>query len=76
MESNASRVVSKPELGLYDTRVWDSHYIKYIQKKGPNPGRHPDPECIWNSDENSFNFEDYKNLQHAKRDEARKNGLL
>ena len=60
MESEVPKGISRPDLGLYDTRVWDAHYAKYIQKKGPNPGRHPDPECIWNKDESAFNFEEFK----------------
>ena len=43
--------VSRPELGLYDTRVWDSHYALFIKGIGKNPGRHPDPNCTWNTNE-------------------------
>ena len=41
-------VLNKPELGIYDTRAWDSQYKKWVNQQGPNPGKHPDPDCIWN----------------------------
>ena len=54
-ETNAC--ISRADLGLYDTRVWDSEYIRhFIEGEGPKPGPHPDPNCPWNHDENSFNF--------------------
>ena len=28
----------KPEIGLYDTRIWDHLYQQHAQDKGPRPG--------------------------------------
>lgn len=44
-------VCDRPELGLYDTRVWDRSYQQYIKYQTNHPGKHPDPECIWNTNE-------------------------
>ena len=29
---------NKPELGIYDTRLWDADFKKYIRESGPMPG--------------------------------------
>ena len=34
-ENNA---ISKPDLGIYETRAWDAQYIKWANNQGQRPG--------------------------------------
>lgn len=56
-----------PDIGIFDTRLWDANYSKYINGKGPNPGAHPDPQCKWNIEEDTYNHKEYKEMQLEKR---------
>ena len=53
---NKSGMAGEGEQPMYndkfETRDWDRQYEKYIRKLGPQPGPHPDPDCIWNTDPN------------------------
>ena len=50
----------------FETRDWDRQYEKYIRKLGPAPGPHPDPDCIWNTDPNSYSKEAYEDARRLK----------
>ena len=53
---------NRPDLGIYDTRVWDRdyhHWIMYKNKGARRPGQHPDPNCLWNTDPDNFDFREY-----------------
>ena len=58
-------VISRPDLGIYDTREWDHQYHKYIMQDGQDPGRHPDPDCIWNQSPELYDDVEY---QQQKRE--------
>ena len=45
---------SKPK--KYDDRYWVAAFNKYIKKKGPKPGPHPDPEHNWNKHPELYDF--------------------
>ena len=45
---------------IYDTRYWDRQYDNWQRGKGPKPGKHPDPECLWNTNPTDFNQLEYK----------------
>ena len=51
---------SAPELGIYDTRAWNAMYKNWLHdpKNHQNPGRHPDPQCIWNENPDNYRTED------------------
>ena len=66
----------RPKEGLYDTRDWDSQYALYAQDKGGKPGKHPDPDCIWNSDPDSFNFREYAAEIKQRKDQAKADGRI
>ena len=59
-DSDENFGIDKPELGIYDTRAWDSLYLRWLgDPEGPNPGKHPDPNCVWNTDQELFDFDKY-----------------
>ena len=49
-------------MGIFDTRSWDALYKNWLNNKGQNPGIHPDPNCIWNTDHNKFFMEELLGL--------------
>ena len=62
--------INKPELGIYDDRAWQALYKRHINNQGPHPGKHPDPNCIWNTNEDMFRRDDYDQDQKNLRKEA------
>ena len=38
----------RPDLGIYDTRLWNTEFRKYLINNKNHPGPHPDPNCVWN----------------------------
>ena len=56
----------RPDIGIYDTREWDHNYHKYVMLDGPDPGRHPDPECIWNKNKELYDDIEYQNLKRER----------
>ena len=44
---NSSQIL---DLQQYDTRYWDRQFDLWQKGKGPKPGMHPDPSCLWNTD--------------------------
>ena len=60
-----------PELGIYDTRAWDHIYSKWLRNNGPNPGKHPDPDCVWNENYNDYRAGEYQENQKNLRKKAR-----
>ena len=70
-EINAS--MNMPELGIYDTRAWDAAYQQHMTQNGPNPGLHPDPECIWNKVPKEYDEAEYKMERDGLIQEAREN---
>ena len=46
-----------PELGIYDTRLWDTDYKKWLDNK-TNPTKHPDPNVQFNEEEGKFLWKD------------------
>ena len=59
-------VISRPDLGIYDTREWDHNYHKYTMQDGQDPGRHPDPDCIWNQSPELYDDVEYQ-LRNKER---------
>ena len=52
------QVMNRPDLGIYDTRAWDAQYLKWAVENGERPGKHPDPNCDWNTDNyKAFNYQ-------------------
>ena len=50
--------MNRPDLGIYDTRAWDAQYLKWAVENGERPGKHPDPNCDWNTDNyKAFNYQ-------------------
>ena len=45
---------------IYDTRWWDRQYDQWQRGKGRKPGQHPDPKCLWNSEPDLFDWDEYK----------------
>ena len=43
--------IEAPELGIYDTRLWDRNYFKWVNNEQPQPpGPHPDPRITMKED--------------------------
>ena len=52
--------MDRPDLGIYDTRAWDCLYFRWLSEpEEPNPGKHPDPNCVWNKNQEQFDIEKY-----------------
>ena len=45
-----------PQKPKYDDRCWIAAFNKYIKKKGPRPGPHPDPDHNWNKHPELYDF--------------------
>ena len=52
-------IICRPDLGIYDTREWDANYYKHVMQGGPDPGRHPDPDCLWNTNQSLYDDDEY-----------------
>ena len=65
-----------PQLGIYDTRLWDIEYFRHMKEDGPRPGAHPDPQCIWNQNPLLYRTYEYKENQKKLKKEAKDKGLI
>ena len=42
-------------------RIWDKAYMKWVKKKGPKPGPHPDPNHKWNTNPEQYKGQEAEN---------------
>ena len=78
MKNSVDKVYNNPELGIYDARDWDAQYTKWTHGIGdaPEPGKHPDPNCIWNQDKKAYDHYVYEQQKRKKIEQALSNGLI